>query len=1053
MLRIRLPLLFLLACASAHLVAQETGDLRIFITDPSGAAVRDATILLQNDLNTTQPVEPGDLSMAFYIVQNLAPGTYRLEISKTGFDQYVVEKLMIHSRDRQVLRITLHVAAAAKQSVTVTSEVEGISADPSTGAVLDRQTLSELPVNSRSFTSLITFAPGVTDAGDGPDGGIHSNGLRSNTNYYMIDGVSANTGVSGGGPAGPGPGGPIGFGGGGANGTSVATNASGTSSNLISLDAMQEMQVQTSTFSPEYGRSPGAQISITSRGGTNDLHASLSEYFRNTALDANDWFNNENGFGRGTQRLYDTSLTAGGPLQKNKTFYFASFEESHVEQPHTEIDIVPDEAVRKRLYTSPLAPYLNAFPVPNGPEVGVDTADYIATYSTPSTSTSESFRIDRTISAKKSAFLRYSRSPSIASNRGGGLSTANTVSHRSADSQSLTGAYTWIDGQDQVNNIRVNVSRTILRSYSVLDAFGGAQVLPDSLIFPSGTNSSNGGFSMNVSGATGYSVGSPSATAQNQANIIFDEAGVAGNNSGKIGFDYRLLFPTYRVSPYSDFVSFNGISDNADSLLSGNAQEASVTSNVTARFPLYNNFSAYLQIVRKQNRYTTITIGVRYDLNPAPSVRSGPSLLGLDSSNNLSSSAPLYHTRWLNFAPRVGVANELSHTPGHEAVFRGGFGLFYDTGYGSTAAAFNNPPYSNMVATTQPSFPLNSDVTQAPVLPPTEPYGIISGAVSTLKSPIVWQFSALVEKHFGAGRVLTTGFLGSIGMDLLTTQSQPGFFSTSYSMLQLTSNGGNSNYRAFQTQYRQTAGRYLTVQGSYTFGQARDTQSNDSGFAGFAVVGGVSTGPSNYDIRQTGTGTATLALPSPTSSFGFLRPLLSHWFVDALVSAHTSLPFDVEAQAVQSGSSCPTSTTSNLRLCQQGFAAMVRPNLTGAPIWISDPHVPGGRRLNPAAFSVPTSGQGNEPRNALRGFDFFNTDLSLRKRIQVTERVSLQLRVDAYNALNHANFANPSGFQTANLASANFGVATSMLYNAFGGGSVQSSGAPRSLQLSIRAQF
>jgi len=339
------------------------------------------------------------------------------------------------------------------------------------------------------------------------------------------------------------------------------------------------------------------------------------------------------------------------------------------------------------------------------------------------------------------------------------------------------------------------------------------------------------------------------------------------------------------------------------------------------------------------------------------------------------------------------------------------------------------------------------------VLPPTEPYGVISGAVSTLKSPVIWQFNATLEKRFGAGRVLSAGFLGSQGGDLLTTQTQPGFFSTTYSMLQLTSNGGNSNYHAFQAQYRQTVGRYLTAQGSYTYGSSRDTQSNDSGFAGFAIVGGTSTGPSNYDMRHSATGTATVALPSAGAGFGFLRSALSKWYADALVSAHSSLPFDVQAQTIQSGSGCPTSTTSNVSLCQQGFAAMVRPNLTGQPIWISDSHVPGGRRINPAAFALPTSGQGNEPRNALRGFDFFNTDLSLRKRIQVTERLALQLRLDAYNALNHANFANPSSFQNANLASANFGIATSMLYNAFGGGSIQSSGAPRSLQISLKLQF
>ena len=131
-----------------------------------------------------------------------------------------------------------------------------------------------------------------------------------------------------------------------------------------------------------------------------------------------------------------------------------------------------------------------------------------------------------------------------------------------------------------------------------------------------------------------------------------------------------------RVKPYTEFVSFNGISANTDSLLSGTAQNASVTSNVTGRFPIYHNFAFYYQHAYKSRSYTTLTYGIRRDLNPAPGVRSGPHMPGLDSSQNLSSSEPLYHTRWINIAPRFGLATELTHAPKPELVFRGGIGVF-----------------------------------------------------------------------------------------------------------------------------------------------------------------------------------------------------------------------------------------------------------------------------------------------------------------------------------------------------------------------------------------
>ena len=256
--RFMVPCLSLLA--PALLPSQETGSLRITVTDPSGAIVPDAQILLSDEFNGTRRIAAVDNDPSFCLVNGLDPGIYPLQVTKAGFDAYIVEKLRIHAREGQVVRIPLRLASAATQAITVTGEIEGVSSEPSAGTTVDGKYLSDLPVNSRGFESLLTLSRGVTNAGDGPDGGIHANGLRSNTNYYMVDGVSANTGVGGGGPALPAcPGGPGGFGGSGANGTGVATNASGSSSGLISLDAVKELQVQVSAFAPEFGRSPDAR--------------------------------------------------------------------------------------------------------------------------------------------------------------------------------------------------------------------------------------------------------------------------------------------------------------------------------------------------------------------------------------------------------------------------------------------------------------------------------------------------------------------------------------------------------------------------------------------------------------------------------------------------------------------------------------------------------------------------------------------------------------------------------------------------------------------------
>jgi hypothetical protein len=292
----------------------------------------------------------------------------------------------------------------------------------------------------------------------------------------------------------------------------------------------------------------------------------------------------------------------------------------------------------------------------------------------------------------------------------------------------------------------------------------------------------------------------------------------------------------------------------------------------------------------------------------------------------------------------------------------------------------------------------------------------------------------------------------------MRTATQPSF-SSAYTILREVSNGASSSYNGMQVQFRKRFSSRFQTQLSYGWAHSMDSSSNDAGFGGgFAsLFGGGERGPSDYDVRHSMNLSGSIQLPSVK---GPLFYLFQHWNLDFVAAARSGLPFDIQgvsqctSSTSSSSSSCSTSSTSS---SNQGLFAQVRPNVvSGQAIWIADSKVPGGRRVNKAAFSLPTGyAQGNLGRNALRGFSFGQLDLSLRRTIPITGRFRLDIAAQGYNILNHPNFANPSQLEGGNMSSPNFGVVTQMMNQSFGGGVNQlyRSGGPRSMELSIRAQF
>ena len=265
-----------------------------------------------------------------FVFSQLAPGSYELVVEQTGFATANFTGIVINAGDTRSLRLQLEVASR-NEAVVVTGEAPLVRESPAVATAVDRAFIENQPLNGRTFQTLISLSPGVVLAPSTlPDSGQFSvNGQRTGTNYFTVDGVGANFGL----PFSTTPYE-------GAGGGTPSFSSQGSTSALASVDAVQEFTIQTSTYAPEYGRQPGAQVAIVTRSGTNLFHGSAFNYLRNDKLDANSWFGNFNGLKRPALRQNDFGFTAGGPVAipklydgRNRTFFFLSYEGLRLRQP------------------------------------------------------------------------------------------------------------------------------------------------------------------------------------------------------------------------------------------------------------------------------------------------------------------------------------------------------------------------------------------------------------------------------------------------------------------------------------------------------------------------------------------------------------------------------------------------------------------------------------------------------------------------------------------------------------------------------------------------
>jgi hypothetical protein len=1035
-------MLAVVLCWSAPSVSfadASSASLSITVSDTSGAFIPDAkAVLRNNDTNQEQQSvssKTGSASFPF-----LKPGHYVLTVSRDGFSDVTVGAILLNVGDSKHLQLVLKVGSAS-QNVTVDGSGATINTtDGSVSTVIERQFVANIPLNGNSFQDLISMTPGVVTASPqssttspGSNGDFSINGQRTESNYYMVDGVSANVSA-----------GSSGIEAYGATGGVAATSALGTTQSLLSVDDLQEFRVESSSYSAEFGRSPGGQLTFVTRSGTDAYHGSAYDHFRNGWFDANDWFNDELGQPKEELHQNDFGGTFGGPLSiprlyhgKDKTFFFGSYEGLRLVEPvAASVQYVPDLYLREQA-PAVMQPLLNAFPLPTpggidyGTPQAPNLAEFFEGYSVPGKIDSSSIRIDQTFTPAFSAFFRFADTPSSVQSR-----DLSVLTNSAMNVQTYTLGTTYALSQSITNQFRLGYSRSSSGSTSNVDSFGGA--VPTDLGKAMGnTNGITGQTAeptlvLELPGSGETVLETPCQNNQQKQWNVTDAFDIVHRaQQWKFGIDFRKITTEQVQAPFFPLAEYL----SAQSILSNSAIVAEYGITLPSK-PVYNQFALFAQDEWRINSRLSLSGGLRWELAPPPHNVTNPqpyTALGDLSDPSSLSLAPagtlLWHASPGNLAPRLGIAWQANTLKNWATVIRGGGGVFFDTNNETALLPFFAFGFSTTALYDSAPMPFTTaqqDITVSVAPPYTNLYAF----PSHLQLPYTLEWNAAIEQGLGQNNIATVSYLGSAGRRLSAIQDldlstiNPSFGEIFYDR------GTTSDYDALQAKFQRNVRKGVNALASYTWSHSIDFGSND-----IALI--ATRGNSDFDVRQSFQGGLTWELPHLQSS-GLTSGLLNGWALDGRLIARTAFPVALEGNfATDPATGSDYFTNVNLVPNQQ--------------IYLYGGQYPGGRSLNPAAFAYPTgTNQGNAPRNFARGFGESQVNFAARRDFPFSERVHLQFRAEAFNILNHPNF----GFVEPNLNDSTFGQATQMLNHSLGTVASQyQQGGPRSMQFALRLAF
>jgi hypothetical protein len=1046
--RTRLLLSLLLCLATPGRGQMNTATVMGVVQDSSKSSIPDAKLKLVN-IQTGSENDTTTNTEGSFLLPAVIPGNYTLQIERKGFATTQLTGLVLSVGDSRNLLIRLKVGSI-RESVTV--DASGLTlntTDGSVSTVVDRSFVANVPLNGRSFQDLISMTPGIVTQspqaagqGSGTQGDFSVNGQQPQSNSFFVDGVAANvnSGLTSGNSRLTG------------TGSVAGTTALGTTQSLVSVDALQEFRVLSSTYSAEYGRTPGGQFTFLTRAGSSTPHGSLYDYFRHYTLDAADWFAGYEG-GNSSAAPYnqnDFGGTLGAPLVlpgyydgTDKTFLFFSYEGLYLSQPTPQTYAYTPNYVLTQEAPAALVPLWGTFPnvffsfndsIPPGL-----SRVTIPEYALPAHVNSTSLRLDHTFTPKLNAFFRYGDTPSYSQTRQLSSLTANQV-----NLHTFTLGSAFQVSANRSNDVRLgysgNNSTTDTQTHTDSNPDYSAANLNQVLGLPGFNGAAQAQAYIHINGF------GDTESFKGESNAHFREWNVrdnfslqAGNHLFKFGIDERRIASTENPSALSVQADFFDV----QSLLDNRASYVVVTRSSPER-PRLNQFSAFAQDEWRASQALTLSLGLRWEVNPPPhgagaapyalrgNVQS-PETLTLDPRGT-----PLWHTSWYNLAPRLGAAWLLDATPGKELIIRSGAGVFFDTGNQPALRAFHGLGFQSSASYAHVPLPATS--AQIDFVPQvTNPYSNTSAFVFPrhLQLPYSVQWNIGIEKALGSNQTATLSYVGASGRRLLqeqrrnVTDANPLFGDVSWFPGGLT-----SNYEALQAKFQRALGRGVEALASYTFAHSFDYGSTDPAFP-------LTYGTSDLDVRQNLEAALSWALPKPTGR-NWVNKLVGKWAVDGRLLARTGFPVNPE------GNFLFDPITATPYYSGVNLAA-------GRSLYLQGHSYPGHRIFNGGgdvvdpAFSPPNgTDPGNAPRNLLRGFSAIQTNVAARRDFALHDNLHMQVEAETFNIFNHPNF----GYIDPYLPDALFGQATKLLNESFGNtGALYQQGGPRSTQFSIKLIF
>jgi hypothetical protein len=1002
------PALVTILMFGASAQAQPSTYMSGRVLDPSGAAVPEASITLVNQETGFRRTTPTE-SDGTYILASLEPGVYKLTVRKEGFISMIRFDVRVELLEPVRVDFNL-IVGAVRETITVEGTAPLMAhEDGAIGARLLHEEIQRVPLNGRGLLALLEFSPGtnVTPATRGEAGQFTANGQRPNANYFAVDGASANSGVLAGGLAAQSTG-----------GTLPALSAFGSLDSVLPVEAIDEVRVQAANTVNELGRLPGATVAINSRSGSNGIHGTVVYRGRHEIAAANDWFANQSGLGSAPLRLNDIAPSLGGPVRRNHTFFFLSFQHLTLRGPYVWRQPVPSLDTRAAL-PDWAQPPLSLFPDPNGPSLGSGLAAWNGRNIRPSQLDTGVVRLDQSLGSRATLFLRYNDSPS--SNQFGAIEV-NRLDLRFKNltlGLNLRASSKW--------TIHARASESQSEAHSTWSKPGqpvgsGCDLEPmTSFLFPPSISPTcNALVRFSIGGVGQVVVGDEGVRRQRQFQYVSSAAWTSGGHAIRFGTDFRHIVPIRRDAMGVE----SAIADDITALTDKKFLWLGLSAPIS-RSTEVNELSLWAQDTWHISHCVTLTAGTRWEYNPPPQTADKPYFLNPATDTIFDEKLPLWPAAYNNFAPRLSAAWSL--TKSGNTVLRGGAGIFYDSSLSIATDLINNGPLNISQLVSGRAGLFSSLLT--------------FGFIPDLKLPRTMQWSLTLDHAFAAQDAISIGYVGSDGRRLLRREVG-GAGSSPSTLAALTTDHGSSDYEGLHVQYRRRMFEGLQVLASYAWSHSLDDDSSDA----FLIWAGPGTSrvsdhaSSDFDLRHSLTASVSYELPHRSVGRG---RIVGGWAIDGLWRARTGFPISVLQNEQYEGIA---------------LANAFRPDLVyGVPLWLDDASMPGDRRINPAAFAATRTGvQGTLGRNVITGFGMSQIDVALRREFRWRDRYGFQLRLEAFNATNHANFGDPVRY----LSSAVFGQSTSMLNVMLGTGSpgsglapILQTGGPRSLQATLRFRF